>query len=97
MSINAISPAASAYAASQQFKPSAANADFAAMLAQVVGTAAESGAKADAMTAQAAAGGKPDLVDVVTAVAESEAALEALVAVRDKVIQAYDDILRMPI
>ena len=31
------------------------------------------------------------------AVAESEAALETLVAVRDKVIQAYEDIMRMPI
>jgi flagellar hook-basal body complex protein FliE len=37
------------------------------------------------------------LVDVVTAVAESEAALETLVAVRDKVIAAYEEIMRMPV
>ena len=38
-----------------------------------------------------------DVVDVVTAVAESEAALNTLVAVRDRVIQAYEEIMRMPI
>lgn len=32
--------------------------------------------------------GKADLVDVVTAVAETEVAVETLVSVRDKVIQA---------
>jgi flagellar hook-basal body complex protein FliE len=42
-------------------------------------------------------GGKADLIEVVTAIAESEAALETLVAVRDKVIGAYEEIMRMPI
>jgi flagellar hook-basal body complex protein FliE len=37
------------------------------------------------------------VVDVVTAVAESETAIETLVSVRDKVIQAYEEIMRMPI
>ena len=37
------------------------------------------------------------LVEVITAVAESEAALETLVAVRDRVIAAYEEIMRMPI
>jgi flagellar hook-basal body complex protein FliE len=36
-------------------------------------------------------------VQVVTAVAESEAAMQTLVAVRDKVISAYEDIMRMAI
>ena len=43
------------------------------------------------------AAGKANIVDVVTAVAETEVAIEALVAVRDKVIQAYEEIMRMPI
>ena len=47
--------------------------------------------------AQAMAAGKANVVDVVTAVAESEAAMETLVAVRDRVIAAYEDIMRMPI
>jgi len=37
------------------------------------------------------------MIDVVTAVAESEVAIDAVVAVRDKVIQAYEDIMKMPI
>lgn len=43
------------------------------------------------------AAGQAELVDVVTAVANAELALETVVAVRDKVIQAYQDIMRMPI
>ena len=41
--------------------------------------------------------GKANIVDVVTAVAESEVAIDAVVSVRDKVIQAYEDIMKMPI
>ena len=47
--------------------------------------------------AMAAISGKGDVVDVVTAVAESELALSTLVSVRDKVIAAYEEIMRMPI
>ena len=43
------------------------------------------------------AAGKANVVDVVTAVAETEVAVEALVAVRDRVITAYEEIMRMPI
>ena len=46
---------------------------------------------------QAAAAGKANIVDVVTAVAESEVAIDALVSVRDKVISAYEEIMKMPI
>jgi flagellar hook-basal body complex protein FliE len=69
---------------------------FSAMLEKAVGSVAESGRKAETQ-AIAAANGKADLVDVVTAVAESETALQTLVAVRDKVISAYEEIMRMPI
>ena len=41
--------------------------------------------------------GKSNMVDVVTAVAETQVAVDAVVAVRDKVIQAYDEIMKMPI
>ena len=37
------------------------------------------------------------LVDVVTAVSETEVAGGTLVAVRDRVISAYEDIMKMPI
>jgi flagellar hook-basal body complex protein FliE len=41
--------------------------------------------------------GKAELVDVVTAVASAEASLETALAVRDQVISAYQEIMRMPI
>jgi flagellar hook-basal body complex protein FliE len=41
--------------------------------------------------------GKSELVDVVTAVASAEASLETAMAVRDQVIAAYQEIMRMPI
>ena len=41
--------------------------------------------------------GKAELVDVVTAVAAAEASLETVMAVRDQVIAAYQEIMRMPI
>lgn len=40
--------------------------------------------------------GQGDLIDVVTAVNNAEMVVETVVAVRDKVIQAYNDIIRMP-
>ena len=46
---------------------------------------------------QAVANGRANMVDVVTAVAETETTVQTLVSVRDKVISAYEDILKMPI
>ena len=47
------------------------------------------------MAAQVA--GKADLVDVVTAISAAEQSLETVMAVRDQVINAYQEIMRMPI
>lgn len=41
--------------------------------------------------------GKAELIDVVTSVASAEASLETVMAVRDQVIAAYQEIMRMPI
>jgi flagellar hook-basal body complex protein FliE len=70
--------------------------DFGSVLKDVMHAVSTSGAKADTQT-QAVAMGKANMVDVVTAVAESETAIATLVSVRDKVIAAYQDILKMPI
>ena len=70
--------------------------DFSAMIGKALESTADAGKKADAQTASVAAG-RSDIVDVVTAVAESEAAIETLVAVRDRVIAAYEEIMRMPV
>ncbi len=44
----------------------------------------------------AAVTGKADLAQVATAVSEAEITLQTVVAVRDKVVDAYKEILRMP-
>jgi flagellar hook-basal body complex protein FliE len=41
--------------------------------------------------------GKAELVDVVTAISAAESSLETVMAVRDQVINAYQEIMRMPI
>jgi len=41
--------------------------------------------------------GKADIVDVVTAVNQAEITLNTVVAVRDKVVAAYQSIMNMPI
>ena len=48
-------------------------------------------------SAVAAVEGKANVAEVVTAVANAELALQTVVAVRDQVVQAYQEILRMPI
>jgi flagellar hook-basal body complex protein FliE len=70
--------------------------NFASMVSQALEATAKSGGKADQQMS-AASVGRADIVDVVTAVAESEAAIETLVAVRDRVIAAYEEIMRMPV
>lgn len=44
-----------------------------------------------------AAAGTADLTDVVTAMSKAEVTLQTVVTVRDRVVQAYQEILRMPI
>ena len=41
--------------------------------------------------------GKAELIDVVTAISAAEHSLETVMAVRDQVISAYQEIMRMPI
>ncbi len=43
------------------------------------------------------AAGRAVLIDVVRPLPETEVADEALVSVRDKVVQAYEEIMRMQI
>lgn len=48
-------------------------------------------------TAMAALSGKADPHALVQALAQTELAIETAVTVRDKVVEAYQEILRMPI
>ena len=69
---------------------------FGDMLSGVLSDAAQNGRAAE-LKASGAIQGKGDLVDVVTAVQAAEVSLETVVAIRDKVIAAYQEIMRMPI
>jgi len=69
--------------------------DFAAMVRDAVQGVVEQGKSSEAKTA-AFANGKGNVIDVVTAVSETEVAMETMVAMRDKVISAYEDIMKMP-
>jgi len=69
---------------------------FASLLKSTLDSVSAAGRKSDAQ-AMAMASGKANIVDVVTAVAETEVAVSTMVSVRDKVIQAYEDIMKMPI
>ena len=69
---------------------------FSELLGKVAGDAVTSGKNAEAMTAKAVAG-EADVLDIVSAVSSAEVTLQTVVAVRDRVLSAYQEIMRMPI
>ena len=69
---------------------------FGSILKDALGSVAEAGRKSDAQS-MAMTSGKANVMDVVTAVAETDVAVSTLVSVRDRVIQSYEDIMKMPI
>lgn len=70
--------------------------DFGNLVQQAVREASQTAGVAEASALQVAAG-QGNIVDVVTAIAAAETQLETVMAVRDQVINAYQEILRMPI
>ena len=111
MVMNAVNPAgaASAYAqaasriagggagdAGAVTGPGSAGPSFADMVKDSIGGAIET-AKGSETASLKGISGKADVVDLVTAVNEAEMTLQTVVAVRDRVVQAYQEIMRMPI
>ncbi len=71
-------------------------AGFAELLTNVMGDMTQTSKAAETqMTSMVQ--GQGNLIDVVTAVSSAEASLETVMAVRDQVISAYQEIMRMPI
>ena len=64
--------------------------------AQALASAANIGRQSETVSIQAVAN-QADLNEIVTAVNNAEMTLQTVIAVRDKVIQAYQEIMRMPI
>ena len=73
-----------------------AGASFADMLQKLGNDALAAGNQSEAVSVQAAAR-QAELVDVVTAVTSAEVTLQAVIAVRDRLVQAYQEIVKMPI
>ena len=96
--------AAKAYAATQNgviARPAAPaqdeqGLDFDSVSKSAMGDVLQNTKKAEHQIAAQAAG-KAELIDVVTAISAAEASLETVMAVRDQVINAYQEIMRMPI
>lgn len=69
--------------------------DFATLVKGAIEEAKKIGEKSERLSIAGIAD-KADIGKVVTAVAEAEVTLQTVVAIRDKVIEAYKDIIRMP-
>jgi flagellar hook-basal body complex protein FliE len=70
--------------------------NFGALIENQLAQVADQTRAVDAQ-ASAVATGRAELVDVVTAIAAAEIQLETMIAIRDQVVQAYQEIQRMPI
>ena len=75
---------------------SAQGSGFADMVKTAMTDMAQASKQAETQIAAHTAG-KAELIDVVTAISAAEASLETVMAVRDQVIAAYQEIMRMPI
>ena len=94
-----LNPAIAAYTQALQRPPAddpAATSTFGALLEQTLSEAVDAGHKGEAV-ATAAVSGQTSLQEVVEAVNAAELTLQTVVAVRDRMIAAYQEILRMPI
>ncbi len=69
---------------------------FLDMVGHSLESAVNTGYKSEQVAAQSLSG-KANMTDVVTAMAEAEASLNTVVAIRDRVINAYQDIIKMAI
>lgn len=73
-----------------------ANPSFSKMVESAISGSIDTAYKSEAMQVGSLTG-KVELSDLVTAVANADLTLNTVVAIRDRVISAYDDIIKMPI
>ncbi len=70
--------------------------DFGSLVKDAIAEARKIGERSEKMSI-AAINDRADISQVVTAVAEAEMTLRTVVNVRDKVLEAYKQIIRMPV
>ena len=94
--------AARAYAATQGTGGASAGAaaaggpEFSQLLSNVMGDMTQQTRAAETNMIQSVQG-QGSMIDVVTSISSAEASLQTVIAVRDQVISAYQEIMRMPI
>lgn len=101
MSVDKLNPAAaaSAYANTQKSKPGIGAGDgpkFGDFIREAATESIATMRGGEKASAQAVTG-NADLTDVVEAVTSAELTLQTVVAVRDRMLSAYQEIMRMPI
>jgi len=69
---------------------------FADMVGESLSAAVDAGVESEKLSAKAIAG-QADLNEVVSAVSNAEVTLQTVIAIRDRMIQAYQEISQMPI
>lgn len=94
--ISAYAKTAASSGAGMEPRDASGGSDFLALVKDAAGSAIEAGKQSEAATMQAVSG-NADVTQVVTAVANAEVTLQTAIAIRDKVIAAYQDISRMPL
>ena len=94
--IGAVQATAAYRAAQATGGAEAGGGDFAATLQRAVEGAVDLGHAADTASNNALLG-DGGITDVVLAVSRAEMALQTAVALRDRVVSAYQDVMRMPI
>jgi flagellar hook-basal body complex protein FliE len=90
------SAAANAYGQVDRGDIGGSTGDFGATLQRALQGAVDNVHAADTKTMEALSGGG-NLTDVVTALSRAELTLQSATAIRDRVVQAYQDIMKMPI
>lgn len=77
-------------------QPQEAGQSFSDLVQSAAEGALQAGLRAEAVSLEAI-DGSAEVSEVVTALADAELALQTVVAVRDQVVAAYQEVLRMPI
>lgn len=74
----------------------ATSSGFGDLVASAVGQVGDALVKAESASMRQVTG-RGDLIDVATAIGAAETALDTMVAVRDRVVNAYNEIMRLQI
>ena len=90
------SAAAEAYARTARQASGVGAADFGSTVQKALEQAVQTGHTADDQAMKAISGGG-NLTEVVAALSHAELTLQTATVIRDRVVQAYQDIIKMPI